>query len=116
MKNKLVIVKEQGMEKTFKNSLQVFEVRGGNKGKTEQVLAKTEADAIEVSDIIEMGRTTATAIDTTPTLRQMVSGANEPMDDIEWYDMTLEEWVCVTIDSDLFMNAEIDILSDDSYI
>ena len=100
------------MERTFKNSLTVYSVKGGNRGATELVLAKHPIDAIEVSSISEMGETKATPIDLTPRMRQCVSGANELMDDVEWYDQELKEWKCITVDESLYSEFETDILTD----
>ncbi len=104
------------MKKKFNNSVAVYSVKGGNVGKIEQVLSENPMDAIEVSSIREMGETKATPIDVAPTLRQAVSGIGEPLDFIEWYDEALKEWVVITIDSSLYSNQEIELLSDECYL
>ena len=102
------------MEKQFLNSLKVFVVVGGNRGKSELVLAENSERAIDMADIQEMGTPSAKIVDSTPTIRECMSGANEPMGDIEWYDELLKEWVInVVVDHTLYENGEADLLSDD---
>ena len=104
------------MRKQFLNSLKVYVVVGGNKGKSELVLAENSERAIETADIHEVGTPSVKIVDSTPTIREYMSFDNKPMGDIEWYDEFLNEWVInVVVDHTLYENDEADLLSDGMY-